>query len=1078
MQKFGSNKKTPSIKLLQKKRFTFLWFKINQLVEKEFNQKYINSLRRNYSYKGWGATKVGAKKDSGKLTALFLLITLISASITIAFAETDANADFNQAVDSSSNQIGSGIPPAQDLGSDSNNNAIAEKENESINSQIDPNFAENSNSNQLIDANKENQFTAKEGFATIIAIAEPTFSQNSAQAPDSNAIGTEVYSSNLMFCSNLPTGQYCENWEASCSQTTWQYPNTAFYIYMRVYDIFHNNNYDYTIRIDADNPNREDIRWWNGSEWVDHLLYRYQGTGNWAYRCNAFGILLPTPTGQWMMKIKVTDNITSEWKYYTPFITIKCDNDTHCLSSQACRSNQCIECTSHAYSKCANNDLYWFDSCDRQQEMKEDCRVSCEWLSGQGYYCSNGLKGNWNVQAFDLWRNGKPNATVQYKLRDGKGWQFAGQTDSSGKLQFSKILLGPYIDLKAISAEGANCGEKYGFIEKENDTDTYFFLCPETKTNNQLYIAMSSNKKEYQQGESIQFSFNVKDNAGANVEGAFIGIILPNNETTTSPLTGSSGNSSLALTATGEGTQKIMAVATKVGYKSNSAETTVLVKEKPKTVIEVKGTNQQPVPRATIYINSAPAATTNATGKAVITMPKGTNKIEVEVNQRIFASTQINPETTKSMDFIAPPEITDDADGDGWTDEEERIFGSDPLDPNDNFCTALQKYYDEDWIAKMTYDTFLRLSPTIFSLGIMSAEDINAQYTELKALAIFSGTILGTFAGAINAIYDLVKGTVIGIVSLPDAAVKITLGAITVLSDQQTYKIAAQYTVDRIMKPVQTRCQTWKSGINFAKGMGEGFDEAFRTQYLPHVWSLSENFNYFKKFNLGDDEDKKIFTHSFTAGHAAGYVYGWGKIAPDMMKAGISKIQKGTAAIAPTITRIKHLLKLEGTIVKSATSTSGLKAKFGQSANAVYNGSRADLEVIKVGEAASFAEMEKQMGATLVKTESQIISGGSKGADYSAKIGGKVSGVSVKTVKSTSTSSTTLNIAEYANALEEGRQLGGGWSNNILHLLTKESNYDTVLKAANSALLDYPGTLKNKEILKIMITKVPDYLIP
>ncbi len=580
---------------------------------------------------------MGAKKGSGKLTALLLLTALVSASITIAFAETDANAGFNQANDSNSNEIGSGISPTQELNSDSNNNAIAEKE--LTNPQIDSNPAENPDSNQLIGAKKETQPTAKEGFATITATAEPTFSQ-SAEAPDSNTIGAEIYSSNLMFCSNQPTGQYCENLEASCNRTTWSYPSTAFYNYMRIYEMFHNNNYDFSVRIDADNPNREDIRWWNGSEYVDHLLYTYKGTGNWAYLCNAFGTLLPAPTGQWRMKFALFDNMTREETYFSEYITIKCDNDTHCPSNQACRSNQCIECTTHSYSKCVDNDLYWFDSCDRQQEMKEDCRVSCglDTRDGvSGYYCSNGCKGNWKVYAFDLWRNGKPNATVQLNLRDSQGWQFAGQTNSSGLLEFTKILpfnCGRGLDLKAISAEGANCGEKYGFIEKEDDTDTYFFLCPETKTNNQLHISMNSNKKEYQQEEQIQFSFNIKDNIGQNVQEAFIGLILPDEKTATAPLTDSSGNSTLALTAAGEGVQKFTAIATKEGYKSNSTETTLLVKEKPKTVIEVKGTDQQPVPRATIYINGAPAATTNQQGKAVIATPAGTSKIEVESGEK------------------------------------------------------------------------------------------------------------------------------------------------------------------------------------------------------------------------------------------------------------------------------------------------------------------------------------------------------------------------------------------------------------------------------------------------------------
>ena len=51
--------------------------------------------------------------------------------------------------------------------------------------------------------------------------------------------------------------------------------------------------------------------------------------------------------------------------------------------------NSSPSCTSHAYSSCSGNDLYWFDSCNQMEEIKQDCGESeqGEWWES---FCSNG----------------------------------------------------------------------------------------------------------------------------------------------------------------------------------------------------------------------------------------------------------------------------------------------------------------------------------------------------------------------------------------------------------------------------------------------------------------------------------------------------------------------------------------------------------------------------------------------------------------------------------------------------------------------------------------------------------------
>ena len=52
------------------------------------------------------------------------------------------------------------------------------------------------------------------------------------------------------------------------------------------------------------------------------------------------------------------------------------------------------------------------------------------------------------------------------------------------------------------------------------------------------------------------------------MQGAFIGLNMPNGTTATAPLTDSSGNSNYSFTATGEGTQKIQAITRLLGKDS------------------------------------------------------------------------------------------------------------------------------------------------------------------------------------------------------------------------------------------------------------------------------------------------------------------------------------------------------------------------------------------------------------------------------------------------------------------------------------------------------------------------------
>jgi len=48
-----------------------------------------------------------------------------------------------------------------------------------------------------------------------------------------------------------------------------------------------------------------------------------------------------------------------------------------CSGTCCASSNDCIPCTSHDYSACYNDDLWWYDSCGSREDMREDCVTGC-----------------------------------------------------------------------------------------------------------------------------------------------------------------------------------------------------------------------------------------------------------------------------------------------------------------------------------------------------------------------------------------------------------------------------------------------------------------------------------------------------------------------------------------------------------------------------------------------------------------------------------------------------------------------------------------------------------------------------
>jgi len=542
-------------------------------------------------------------------------------------------------------------------------------------------------------------------------------------------------------------------------------------------------------------------------------------------------------------------------------------NSIYC--ADGCENGSCRTCTSHYEAKCSGEDIHWFDSCNRPEEMKEDCRISCMWNSTDGYYCHNGLQVNWNVYAFDLWRNPKQNATVQYDVRDGQGWQFAGLTNSLGNLQFAKLIdtsSGKAVDTRVISAEGADCGEENNFFEKEGDTDTYFFSCPWALTLNGLKVSVSTDNAAYSQGENVSLSIQVSDLRGSPVQEAFVGIILPDGSKATAPNTNSGGNSTYNFTATGIGFQKVTAISWKGGYWNGNAEKRfTVVNANKKLVVNVLTEKRFPVKSAKIFVDGVQKGQTNENGKATVEISTGNHEVLVKASSGSACGQRtIEVNGNKTEPFICPAAIANDFDADGWTDEEEIIFGSNHTDKNDNFCTKLQESYDKDAMSRTTIELVRQLIPDILLMSTEEDGNTSAQLTIGGAIgAPVLGTVIGILAGMIGGAEDDIGA----ITSLPSIAG----GLLTVATDQQTYIALAEKHYQHVMQPILTECQNAKTKAELVNATAGNISEGYWNEFIPDVYSRADQANIFKIYNKGDEDDIRLFNHSFASGYHLGY---------------------------------------------------------------------------------------------------------------------------------------------------------------------------------------------------------------
>lgn len=303
----------------------------------------------------------------------------------------------------------------------------------------------------------------------------------------------------------------------------------------------------------------------------------------------------------------------------------------YCSNGCNQQNGQCNSCESHHHDGCFDNDIYWYNSCDEREERKEDCRVSCEY-SQEGYYCIDGCLGKFAVIARNERGGIESNATISFKHQGMNDFQFAGLTNSEGKLSFSDIFdqqgnacSGIY-QIQAVTASGGDCGIRSTRIESEGDQDGVMFTCPIVNNDNFLRVAPDGPER-IKLGEILDLRALITDRYYNPVSAALVGVNRPYNDTPLSDNTDSQGNASFLDDRVPAGSHNFQFIGSKVGYNYGGAWKRVTV-EPQQASVQVRDNVGNPVWHAKILIEENIVGYTDNDGRLTVDVNEQINTFE------------------------------------------------------------------------------------------------------------------------------------------------------------------------------------------------------------------------------------------------------------------------------------------------------------------------------------------------------------------------------------------------------------------------------------------------------------------
>lgn len=114
---------------------------------------------------------------------------------------------------------------------------------------------------------------------------------------------------------------------------------------------------------------------------------------------------------------------------------------------------------------------------------------------------------------------------------------------------------------------------------------------------------------------------------------------------------------------------------------------------KGKIIVDVSSTAGKPVSGAHVYLDTVPKGSTDNSGKASLEADYGSRSVKIECPDRKFCgSKMVSVDGTELVGFACSCNPLGDSDGDGNSNEDELLLGTDVNNLNDNFRTAFSLF--------------------------------------------------------------------------------------------------------------------------------------------------------------------------------------------------------------------------------------------------------------------------------------------------------------------------------------------------------------------------------------------------
>lgn len=315
-------------------------------------------------------------------------------------------------------------------------------------------------------------------------------------------------------------------------------------------------------------------------------------------------------------------------------------------------------------------------------QLVESCRYACVGSSPNSQ-CDSGCSGRINVAVEDKFGSRMQNASVY------KNGSFYGYTNSQGIVQVDTLSgsCGETFSIKVVASDGTDCGTKTTIINEESDNDYIYFSC--NVSGKSLEAFAVSNKSSYSVSDQVNFQINVFDSLASPISNAAVGISDPLLYLTTSRTTDSSGIASYYSLAERIGSFIFFFSAYSSGFEPFYFFKNITVKDSDQIIVSTKYSDGSALKDAKIYLDEQFKGSTDSSGTLTLSTSKGNHTVAAKCpDNKLYCGAQnVSVEGSKSVSFSC--NCVKDSDGDGFSDEDEEIVGTDPYNSSENLDTIL-----------------------------------------------------------------------------------------------------------------------------------------------------------------------------------------------------------------------------------------------------------------------------------------------------------------------------------------------------------------------------------------------------